>query len=71
MSALDTQQGGSHYKELAIQPVEYIMKNNLDYLQGNVIKYVTRHKSKNGVEDIMKAIHYLELILEMQYRGKQ
>ncbi len=66
-NALSKQEGGGHYKGLAIQPVEYIEKNGLDYLQGNVIKYATRHKSKNGAEDIKKAIHYLELILDLQY----
>lgn len=65
MSALDTQEGGSHYKNMAIQPVEYIVKNNLGYLEGNVIKYVSRHRVKNGEEDIRKAIHYLQMILEM------
>lgn len=67
MSALQTQEGGGHYKNLAIQPVEYIFHNKLDYLEGNVVKYVTRHKDKNGIEDIRKAIHYCQLILEMQY----
>lgn len=65
---LTAQVGGGHYKGMAIQPVEYINANGLDYLQGNVIKYVSRHKSKNGAEDIRKAIHYLELILELQYK---
>lgn len=67
MSALNNQAGGDHYKSLAIQPVQYIQGNGLDYFQGNVIKYITRHKSKNGKEDILKAIHYCELILELQY----
>lgn len=62
-SALNTQVGGSHY-QLPIQPVDYIVKNNLGYREGNVIKYVTRHKDKNGAEDLIKAIHYLEMILE-------
>jgi hypothetical protein len=66
-SALDVQEGGNHYKTLGIQPVEYIQKNNLDYFQGNVVKYVTRHKSKNGAEDVKKALHYCQLILELQY----
>lgn len=66
-SALATQEGGSHYKKCGIQPVEYIQANGLDYFQGNVIKYTTRHKDKNGEEDIKKAIHYLQLILELQY----
>lgn len=67
MSALDKQEGGGHYKSLKIQPVEYIHENKLDYLQGNVIKYITRHKDKNGALDVKKAIHYCELILQMQY----
>lgn len=66
-SALNTQEGGSHYKILKIQPIEYIHANNIGYLEGNVIKYVTRHESKNGVEDINKAIHYLQLIKELKY----
>jgi hypothetical protein len=60
------QVGGSHY-QLPIQPVDYIVKNNIPYLEGNVIKYVTRHRNKNGVDDIDKAIHYLEIIKEMYY----
>ena len=67
MSALGTQEGGAHYKNMGIQPVLYIQANNLDYLAGNVVKYVSRHKVKNGAEDIRKAIHYCQLILEMQY----
>lgn len=65
--ALDIQIGGGHYKDLVIQPVEYIHKNSIPYLEGNVIKYVTRHKSKNGKQDVEKAIHYLKLILELEY----
>jgi hypothetical protein len=62
----DKQVGGSHYK-LPIQPTEYIVKNNLDYLSGNVIKYITRWKTKHSsldkqIEDIDKAIHYCELL---------
>lgn len=67
VSALDKQVSGNHYKDCGIQPIEYIHANGLDYFQGNVVKYVTRHKSKNGKADIEKAIHYLELILELQY----
>lgn len=62
--ALSKQVGGSHYK-LPIQPVEFIYKNDLDYIRGNVIKYVTR--KKNGAEDILKAIHYCEMLLELEY----
>lgn len=70
MSALEVQEGGNHYKDLKIQPVEYIQANDLDFFQGNVVKYVTRHKAKNGEQDIRKAIHYLNLILELQYGVK-
>jgi len=59
--------GGSHYSGMSIQPTEFIMKNDIPFAEGNVIKYVCRHGSKNGAEDIKKAIHYLELILENQY----
>ena len=65
---LDTQIGCNHYKGCGIQPVEYIHANNLDYLEGNVIKYITRHRTKGeGKKDIEKAIHYAELILQMHY----
>jgi len=63
VNPLATQVGGSHY-QLPIQPIDYIVKNNIGYREGNVIKYTTRHKTKNGAEDIKKAIHYLEMILE-------
>lgn len=69
-SALDTQEGGSHYKSMTIQPIEFITKNSIPYLEGNVIKYVSRHAAKNGLEDIKKAIHYLQLIAELQYGTK-
>jgi hypothetical protein len=65
--AIDVQEGGNHYKDMKIQPIEYIHANNLDYLAGNVVKYISRHKKKNGIEDVKKAIHYCQLILELQY----
>ena len=66
---LDKQIGGDHYKECKIQPVEYIQANQLDYFEGNVIKYVTRHRTKGeGKKDIEKAIHYAQLILELYYK---
>jgi len=68
--ATDKQVGGNHYKDCKIMPIEYITKNNLDFLEGNVVKYITRHKLKGGVEDIKKVIHYAELILELKY-GKE
>lgn len=56
------QVGGSHY-QLAIQPIDYIMENGLDYMQGNVIKYVTRYKDKGGVDDLRKAAHYIDMMI--------
>ena len=63
MSVKDTQVGGSHY-QLAIQPIDFIVKNDIPFREANVIKYVTRHREKNGPQDIEKAIHYLKMILE-------
>ena len=67
MSALETQVGGDHYKDRAIQPVEFIYANGLGFCEGNVVKYVTRHRDKRGREDLEKAIHYLQLLIEMEY----
>lgn len=66
MSALETQINGKHYKELAIQPVEYIHANQIPYMEGNVIKYVTRWRSKGGLADLEKAKHYIELLIELE-----
>jgi len=66
MSALDTQVGGLHYKNNAIQPVEYIHGNNLGYCEGNIVKYVSRWKQKNGISDLEKAKHYLEILIELE-----
>ena len=65
------QVGGSHYKDCKIQPVEYIVGNDLTFLEGNIIKYVTRHRRKGeGRKDIEKVIHYAEMILEMEYKNE-
>lgn len=67
MSANSKQVGGDHYQNKGIEPIDFIMKNNLTYPEGCVVKYVSRHRSKNGAEDLRKAIHYLEFILEKEY----
>jgi len=64
--ALDVQVGGNHYKDMAIQPIEYIMKNNLGYCEANIVKYVSRWRSKNGVEDLKKARHYIDILIGEQ-----
>ena len=63
----DKQIGGSHYKDFKIMPIEYITQNKLDFCEGNIVKYISRHEKKNGAEDIRKVIHYAELILEQKY----
>jgi len=63
----DVQIGGNHYKGMVFQPVEFIARNNIPFLEGCVIKRVCRHQNKNGAEDIRKAIHELELILLYTY----
>ena len=70
VGSLDTQVGGDHYKLLMIQPIEYIHANNVPYAEGNVIKYVTRWRDKNGIADLEKAKHYLELLIELETRKK-
>lgn len=64
-SANDIQHGGNHYKEKAIQVWDYIASNNLGYFEGNIVKYVSRWKEKNGVEDLKKAMHYLQKLIEL------
>jgi hypothetical protein len=58
-----TQIGGEHYK-LPIQPIDFIVKNNIPFREANIIKYVVRYKNKNGIEDLKKARHYLDMIIE-------
>lgn len=66
----DGQEGGSHYLNLAIQPIEFCQKNKLNFCESSVIKYVVRHREKGGASDIRKAIHNLQLLLEMEYKGE-
>ena len=67
MSASKFQVGGTHYAEMSIQPAEYIHKNGINFLAGNAIKYASRYKSKNGRQDLEKAIHCLQLLIELEY----
>lgn len=68
MSSLEIQVSGTHYKDLPIQPVEYIHANAIGYFEGNVIKYVSRWRKKNGIADLEKARHYIELLIELEAR---
>ena len=65
--SLDSQVGGKHYKNMKIQPAEFINENRLLFAEGNAIKYICRHSTKGKEEDVKKAIHYLEMILERDY----
>ena len=64
MSAFDEQEGGDHYKSLKIQPAQYCLANDIPFCEGNVIKYVTRWRYKGQTEDLKKARHYLDMIIE-------
>jgi hypothetical protein len=70
-SALDKQESGNHYKDKGIQPIVYIHANNLGFCEGNVVKYVTRWRDKGGEADLRKAIHYLELLIELETKQSQ
>ena len=69
MSALDTQVGGSHYKSMPIQPMEFSMANNMDACQHTIIKYVTRFREKGGIQDLQKAKHVIDMLIE--FEGKK
>jgi len=60
----DKQVGGNHYVQLKLQPWEIIERNELDFWEGNALKYLLRYKHKNGVEDLEKAIHYIEYLIK-------
>ena len=70
-SALKSEVGGNHYKEFRIQPIEFIEGNDLGFSVGNIIKYVCRYKYKNGKEDLLKARHYIDLLIELEYGNKK
>jgi hypothetical protein len=64
MRSYKKQVGGNHYLKYKIQPVEFIIKNNIGFVEGNIIKYILRFKEKGGVQDLLKAKHYIELLIE-------
>ena len=71
MSAYDKQVGGSHYKKMKIQPSKFVTENKLLYPEGSVIKYILRHQDKGGKEDLLKAMHFIEMIIERDYSNKK
>ena len=64
----DKQHGGSDYQKYVIQPSKFVVANKLLYPEGCAIKYIIRHQDKNGKEDLMKAIHFIEMIIERDYK---
>lgn len=68
--ATSTQIGGDHYNKKNIQPIDYILANELNFCEGNVIKYITRYKDKNGVEDLKKAKQYIDFLIK-EYESKE
>jgi len=71
VSALEQQIGGTHYKDMPIQPAEYNQKNGLGFIEGSVVKYVSRLKNKNGIQDLKKARHFLDLLIEMESKPEE
>ena len=69
MSALKDQVGGDHYSKLKIQPAEYCHANAIPFIEGSVIKYVTRWRDKGGINDLRKAKHFIELLIELESRA--
>jgi hypothetical protein len=67
MKVYDKQIGGEYYLKMKIQPSEFANKNNLPFAEGNAIKYICRHKDKGGKEDLKKAKHYIDMIIERDY----
>jgi hypothetical protein len=70
-SALNKQVDGSHYKDMVIQPIVYIYANNIPFIEGNVIKYVSRWKNKNGLKDLEKARHLIDMLIELESAQSQ
>jgi len=67
VNAFDTQIGGTHYSKYKIQPTEFLITNRIKFAEGNAIKYILRHEDKEGIKDILKAIHYIAMIVETIY----
>ena len=70
LKATDKQIGGKHYKEYKIQPIEFIVKNKLSFIQGCIIKYICRFENKNGIEDLEKIKHYCDLQIQLLQNKK-
>ena len=67
LKSLDHQEGGNHYKQFVIEPLEFAARNRIPFVEGNIVKYVCRHRFKGGLEDLKKAMHYLQVLIETEY----
>lgn len=70
-SALDMQVAGGHYKKFKIQPIEFVHANKLDFIQGSIIKYICRFRDKNGKQDLEKIKHFVDLLIELEYKEEE
>lgn len=70
-TAMSSQVGGNHYKDMKIQWAEFVHANNIPSIEGAVIKYMCRWRKKNGVEDLLKAKHYIEMLIELEMKNRQ
>lgn len=68
INALNVQVGGDHYKKYKIQPAEFSHANKLDWFQGNIVKYITRFRDKDGLKDLEKVKHMVDLLIELEYK---
>ena len=71
MSANETQVGGTHYKSNSVQPWDYIIANDLGYLEGNIVKYITRWRKKGGIDDLRKVLHYTQKLIEVETKKEE
>ena len=71
MGSTSEQVGGNHYRNMAIQPIDFIVANDIRYREANVIKYIVRWRKKNGLEDLLKARHYIDMLIEEQEAGDE
>jgi len=71
MSVYNKQIGGTHYRKMKIQPSKFVIENKLLFPEGNVIKYICRHQYKGGKEDLLKAMHFIDMIIERDYGNEK
>jgi len=71
MSIWEKQIGGTHYKEMKIQPSKFVIENKMLFAEGNVVKYICRHPYKDGKQDLEKAKHFIDMIIERDYSGDE